>query len=85
MFNQPGELRLVVCRHSLAGSLSVGLRGHNPRLVGHHRGPRDARQNRMLPRAVRGQVGAGSGGPLAGYPLFLARTATLVVPSLRNS
>ena len=47
MFNQPGELSLVECRHSLAGSLAVGLRGHNPRLVGHHL-PRDARHDRAF-------------------------------------
>jgi len=49
VFNQPGELSLVECRHSLAGSLAVGLRGHSPRLVGHHL-PRDARQSRMFVR-----------------------------------
>ena len=42
MFHQSGELSLVECRHSLAGSLAVGLRGHNPRLVAHQL-PRDAR------------------------------------------
>ena len=52
MFNQPGELSLVECRHSLAGSLAVGLRGHNPRLVGHYL-PRDARQKRAFLTAHR--------------------------------
>ena len=55
MLNEPGELSLVEGRHSLASSLAVGLRGHNPRVVGHHL-PRDAPQKRTFPRgrAMRG-------------------------------
>jgi hypothetical protein len=64
VFNQPGELNLMEGRHSLAGSLAVGLGGHHTRLVGHHL-PRDARRLRAIlagtgPASLIGPGGQGA-------------------------
>jgi len=57
VFTHPVEFSLVECRYILAGRLAVGLRGHNPRLVGHH-----------LPRNAAREDVVRSGTEPTGYP-----------------
>lgn len=57
MFNQFSELSFVVRRHNLAGSVAVGLRGHDTRLIDHCL-PRDRRHVRKTSHADESELEA---------------------------